>query len=182
MSSRTSVGSFVRRFRLGRTVGATQWSVSLLGKVILIGFHSNSTQVPTGAERGQDQRRDHVEPLRPGYEVRHGRSVSARSSDGRLGADGVRMSDSKLTEMLLGINRPRSAAVAAHSRRSCISSCLGFVAVRNSCGVSGKGLPCRTSLCPAAVYWPRLAALSSAACRDNSSLISLHRPSRRNWD
>lgn len=145
--------------------------------MILIGFRSNSAQVPAGAERGQDQRRDHVEPLRPGYEVRHGRSVKTRSSDGRLGADGVRMNDSKLTEMMLGMKRARS-----HSRRSCISSCLGFVAVCNSCGVSGKALPCLTSLCPAAVYWPRLAALSSAACRDNSSLISLYRPSRRNWN
>lgn len=34
-----------------------------------------SHQVSTGAEYGQDQRRDHVEPLCPGYEVRHGRSV-----------------------------------------------------------------------------------------------------------
>lgn len=65
--------------------------------MILIGFHSNSAQVPTRAERGQDQRRDHVEPLRAGYEVRHGRSVKARSADRRLGAERARMNDSKLT-------------------------------------------------------------------------------------
>lgn len=62
---------------------------------------------------------------------------------------------------LLGCARLR------RSRRSCISSCLGFVAVCNSCGVSGKTLVCLTSLYPAAVYRPRLAALCSAACRNN---------------
>lgn len=87
----------VRRFRPSRTLGVTQWSASSPGEVILIGFHSNFAQVPAGVERGQDQRRDHVEPLRTGYEVRHGRSVKARSSDGRLGADRRRMNDSKLT-------------------------------------------------------------------------------------
>lgn len=34
-----------------------------------LSFH----QVPTGAERGQNQRWDHVEPVRPGHEVRNGR-------------------------------------------------------------------------------------------------------------
>lgn len=112
-----------------------------------------------------------MEPLRTGYEVRHGRSV--KSSIVRRtprGPGRVRMNDSKLTGDAAGIFWGNSfcRAAARRGRRSCVSGCLGFVAVRNSCGVSGGGtLPCLTSLCPAAVRRPRLAALCSAARRCN---------------
>lgn len=58
--------------RAGPSHQATQSSVSLYGNESdwnPFQFH----QVSTGAERRQDQRRDHVEPLRPGYEVCNGR-------------------------------------------------------------------------------------------------------------
>ena len=69
--------SHLLEIQAGPSHQATQSSVSLYRNEPdwdPFQFH----QVSTGAECGQDQRRDHVEPLCPGYEVCNGRSVSLR--------------------------------------------------------------------------------------------------------
>lgn len=69
--------SHLLEIQAGPSHQATQSSVSLYRNEPdwdPFQFH----QVSTGAERGQDQRRDHVELLRPGYEVCNGRSVLLR--------------------------------------------------------------------------------------------------------